>query len=100
MLLDHPSYQAREQAETEEQQGDLHMNCPYCNTTMLKGYLHAPRAIWRDNEYHTGLSPRKNEKYALFLRLPLVTPNRVESYCCPKCKKMIIDTAEYANNLE
>ena len=76
------------------------MNCPYCNTAMMKGYLHAPRAIWRDNEYHTGLSPRKDEKYALFLRLPLVTPNRVESYCCPKCKKMIIDTAEYANNLE
>jgi hypothetical protein len=43
--------------------------------------------------------PGLKEKYALHLETPLLHPHYVESYCCPKCKKIIIDASGYENNL-
>lgn len=43
--------------------------------------------------------PGKDEQYALYLKLPFVTGNYVESDCCPKCKRIIIDSTGYENNL-
>lgn len=76
------------------------MKCPYCNTEMLLGYLHAPNMIWCEKESKIALSPGKNEKYALYLKLPLLTSNRVESYCCSICKRIIIDVSAYPHSLE
>lgn len=48
-----------------------------------------------------GLStrPDSKEKYALHLEVPAMSPHQIESDCCPKCKKLIVDTADYENNL-
>lgn len=76
------------------------MKCPYCDTEMLLGCLHVSNAIWSEKENKMLLAPCKNEKYALYLKLPFSNPNRVESYCCPGCKKIIIDAAGYPHNLD
>jgi len=44
--------------------------------------------------------PDGKEKYALKLGTPLLSPHHIESYCCPECKKIIIDSSEYECNLE
>lgn len=35
----------------------------------------------------------------LILR-PLVSPHHAEGDCCPKCKRIIIDSSGYENNIE
>ena len=37
------------------------------------------------------------EKFALQLGRPLVLPHPVESDCCPKCKRIIMDGSTYKN---
>ena len=75
------------------------MKCPYCDTEMLAGYIHTPNMIWSEKVSKFAISPSKNEKYALYLQLPLATSNRVESHCCPNCKKVVIDASKYPHNL-
>ncbi len=67
---------------------------------MLRGYLNCGAAIWSERKHKISMLPDGKEKYAFHLETPLLTPNYVESYCCPKCKKLIIDTSEYDNDLE
>lgn len=74
------------------------MKCPFCNTEMLHGYLHCRGAIWSEKENKYSILPTHKEKYALRLT-PLLT-SHVESHCCPKCKKLIVDTEDYENNFD
>ena len=76
------------------------MKCPYCNEPMLFGYFNCGTAIWSERKHKISLLPGSKEKYALRLTQPIFTPHTVESYCCPKCKKIIIDAADYENNLD
>lgn len=76
------------------------MNCPYCGIEMLYGYLNSGTAIWSERKHKISMLPNGKEKYALHLGTPLLSPNHIESYCCPKCKKIIIDASEYENNLD
>ena len=75
------------------------MKCPYCNSEMLHGYLNCGTAIWSERKHKLSTLPGKKEKYALHLGTPLVSPHHIESFCCPKCKRIIIDAANYENNL-
>ena len=75
------------------------MKCPFCNTEMLHGYLNCGTAIWSERKHKLSLLPDGKESYALHLKNPMMSPHHIESHCCPKCKKMIIDTADYENNL-
>jgi Zn-finger nucleic acid-binding protein len=43
--------------------------------------------------------PGRNETYALHLEVPVFRGNYVESDCCPKCKRIILDASDYDNNL-
>ena len=56
--------------------------------------------IWSERKHKISLLPDGKEKYALHLGQPLLSPHQIESYCCPKCKKIIIDATEYENNLD
>ena len=38
-------------------------------------------------------------KYALHLGVPMLSPHQIESDCCPKCKRLIVDISNYENNL-
>ena len=76
------------------------MKCPFCGADMLQGYLNCGTAIWSERKHKISTRPDGQEKYALHLETPMLAPHHVESYCCPKCKKLIADTAEYDNNLE
>lgn len=76
------------------------MKCPFCNTEMLHGYLNSGAAIWSERRHKISMLPDGKEKYALKLGTPLMSPHHVESYCCPECKRIIIDSSEYENNLE
>lgn len=76
------------------------MKCPYCDTEMLHGYLNCGTTIWSERKHKISLLPDKKEKYALHLRQPLMSPNQIESHCCPKCKRIIIDATGYENNLD
>ncbi len=74
------------------------MKCPYCDIEMLDGFFLAPWMIWRESP--TGWIPPKKGKYAMYLRMPWSTPNNVPSTCCSKCKRIIIDSSSYENNLD
>jgi hypothetical protein len=76
------------------------MKCPFCDIEMLRGYLNCGIALWSERKHKIGLLPDGKEKYALRLRTPLVPPHQIKSYCCPKCKKIIIDAEDYENNLD
>lgn len=75
------------------------MNCPYCNTEMLHGYLNCATTIWSERKHKISTNPNSKEKYAFHLGVGMSTHN-IESDCCPICKKIIIDVAEYENNLD
>ena len=66
---------------------------------MIHGYLNCGNAIWSERKHKISTHPDGKEKYALKLDVPLLSPNQVESDCCPNCKRIIIDTTEYENNL-
>ena len=76
------------------------MKCPFCNTEMIRGYLNCGNAIWSERKHKISTLSDGKEKYALKLDVPLLSPNQVESDCCPHCKRIIIDASEYENNLE
>ena len=76
------------------------MKCPYCETKMLDGYLNCSATIWSERKHKISIRPNGREKYALHLNVPAFSPHTIESYCCPKCKKIIIDASEYDHNLE
>ena len=76
------------------------MKCPFCDTEMLAGYLNCGNAIWSERKHKISTLPSLKEKYALHLDVPVMHPNYVESYCCPKCKKIIIDASAYEHNLD
>lgn len=76
------------------------MNCPYCNIEMIHGYLNCGTTIWSERKHKLSTLPDGKEKYALHLEAPMLSPHQIESYCCPNCKKIIIDASDYENNLE
>ncbi|MBR3693627.1 MAG: hypothetical protein IKL88_03775 [Erysipelotrichales bacterium] len=76
------------------------MKCPFCDTQMLQGYLNCSMMIWSERKHKISLLPDSEEKYALKLEQPMLSPHHIESYCCPKCKRLIIDTSKYDHNLD
>ena len=76
------------------------MECPFCKTEMIHGYLNCGNAIWSERKHLISTLPDGKEKFALHLETPILSPNQVESYCCPECKKIIIDSSDYENNLD
>lgn len=75
------------------------MKCPFCNTEMIHGYLNCGNIIWSERKHKLSTLPDNKEKYALHLDVPFMSPHHIECDCCPNCKKLIIDTAAYENNL-
>lgn len=76
------------------------MKCPFCGAKMLSGYLNCGTAIWSERKHKISTLPGRGEKYALHLGQPILSPHHVESHCCPKCRKIILDAEAYENNLE
>ena len=72
---------------------EINMQCPYCNEEMKHGYIQSPRhqIFWSEKKrknYSIFITP-SNPDVSLsngFLSIPAV-----ESYCCQKCKKIIIE---------
>ena len=75
------------------------MKCPYCNIEMIHGYLQGGLMIWSNRKHKISLLPSNQEKYALSLKTPWATHHSIESDCCPQCKRIIIDSSNYKNNL-
>lgn len=75
------------------------MQCPFCGTQMLPGYLNCGAVIWSERKHKISMLPNGKEKYALQLDTPLFSPHHAESFCCPKCKKIILDASAYRHNL-
>ncbi len=75
------------------------MKCPFCDVEMLHGYLNCGNAIWSERKHRISTLPDRKERYTMHLEVPTLSPNQVESDCCPKCKRLIIDTSDYENNL-
>lgn len=76
------------------------MKCPFCNTEMLHGYLNCGMALWSNKKHKLSLLTDGEEQYAFRLGKTLMSPHHVESDCCPKCKRIIIDTSDYENNID
>ena len=76
------------------------MKCPFCDVEMLHGYLNCGAAIWSQRKHKLSMLPGRNETYALHLEVPVFRGNYVESDCCPKCKRIILDASGYESNLE
>ena len=66
---------------------------------MLHGWLNCGGAIWSERKHKLSITPDGKEKYALYLEVPLLSPNQVESDCCPKCKRIIVDASGYEHKL-
>lgn len=79
--------------------GGVYMKCPYCDIEMLHGYLNCGNAIWSERKHKISTLPDGKEKYALHLETPMLSPHQIESYCCTNCKRIIIETEDYENNL-
>ena len=75
------------------------MKCPFCDTEMLHGYLNCGNAIWSERKHKISTNPDSKEKFALLLGVPIMSPHQIESDCCPKCKRLIINISDYENNL-
>ena len=75
------------------------MKCPFCDTEMLHGYLNCGNAIWSDRKHRLSMLPDQTEKYALDLGTTLLV-HHIESDCCPNCKKIVIDAANYKTNIK
>ena len=76
------------------------MKCPFCNTEMMAGYLNSGHIIWSERKHKLSLNPDSKEIYALHLDSPVLTFHHIESYCCPNCKKIIIDATDYESNIK
>ena len=75
------------------------MKCPFCDVEMLHGWLNCGGALWSERKHKLSIMPDGKEKYALYLEVPLLSPNQVESDCCPKCKRIIVDASGYEHKL-
>ncbi|MGN0316260.1 MAG: PF20097 family protein [Fusicatenibacter sp.] len=75
------------------------MKCPYCNVEMIHGYLNCGTTIWSEKKHRISCLPNSKEQFALHLRAPYLTPHHIESDCCPKCKRIIINAADYETNI-
>ena len=75
------------------------MKCPFCDVEMLHGWLNCGGVIWSERKHKLSIMPDGKEKYALYLEVPLLSPNQVESDCCPKCKRIIVDASGYEHKL-
>ena len=75
------------------------MKCPFCDAEMLHGYLNCGNAIWSERKHKISTLPDTKEKYAFHLGTPLLSPHHVACDCCPSCKRLIVDTSDYENNL-
>lgn len=75
------------------------MNCPYCNTEMIHGYLNCGTALWSERKHTISLLTDSKEKCALNIGATLLF-HHIESDCCPNCKKIIIDSSAYKSNLK
>ena len=74
------------------------MNCPFCKTEMLQGWLNCGMSLWSERKHKISLLPDGEERYALHLGTPLLSPHHVASHCCPKCKRIVVEAAGYENN--
>ena len=79
---------------------EFDMKCPFCDTEMIHGYLNCGNAIWSERKHKISTLPDSKEKYALHLETPLLSPHHIESFCCPKCQKIILDISAYDHNLD
>ena len=75
------------------------MKCPFCDVEMLHGWLNCGGALWSERKHKLSIMPDGKEKYALYLEVPMLSPNQVESDCCPKCKRIIVDASGYEHKL-
>lgn len=75
------------------------MKCPLCEVDMIPGYLNCGEIVWSTQKHKISLNIGNDEKYALKLGRPMISPHYVDSDYCPKCKRIIIDSSKYDNNI-
>lgn len=75
------------------------MKCPFCGVEMIHGYLNCGAVLWSEKKHRVSLITDDTELYALQLGKPLVSPHHVKSDCCPKCKRIILDSSGYNSNI-
>ena len=75
------------------------MKCPFCNIEMISGYLNCGELLWSTKKHKMSLNVGTDEKYALQLGRPMVSPHHIESDCCPKCMRIIVDSSKYGNSI-
>lgn len=71
------------------------MKCPFCNVEMIHGYLNCGMTLWSTKKHKISLLTDDDETFSLQLGKPALSPHHIESDCCPKCKRIIIDSSGY-----
>jgi len=65
------------------------MKCPFCNTEMKQGWLTSKgRILWSQKENKISIIKGKNDIYP---QGSTFFEPKIPTYCCEKCKKMILD---------
>ena len=66
------------------------MQCPYCNEVMKKGYIQSPRQpiFWGEEKRKISIRPSGAD---ISLSEGFINVPAVESYCCRKCRKIIVE---------
>ena len=70
--------------------GDNSMQCPYCNEEMKQGYIQSPRQqiFWGEKKRKIFITPSDAD---VKLSEGMFNVPAVESYCCQKCRKIIVE---------
>ena len=76
------------------------MKCPFCDIEMMHGYLNCGMILWSTKKHKISFLTNEEEKYALSLGRPMVSPHHIESDYCPRCKRIIIDSSNYDSNID
>lgn len=66
------------------------MQCPYCKQEMVGGYLQSPRhkIFFAEEKRKMWIWPSGTD---ISLSEGILSVPAVDAYCCPECRKIIVD---------
>ena len=75
------------------------MDCPFCKIPMRQGWFQCGMALWSEKKHALTLNPGPGEAYALSLGKTMFSPHQLESWFCPRCRKILLDASGYESNI-
>ena len=75
------------------------MKCPCGNAERIRGHLNCGTVLGRNKKHKLSPAADDAEQYALKLEKTAVSLLHAGHDLCPECKRIMIDSSNYKNNL-